>query len=255
MKGLGIRWRGIAVLAVAVAAAMAALSIAAVAVGEPPVRVVDDNLEAIFNGGVALGRPAKFRPTRAAMALSARFATRDGSHVPALRRFLLLADRHVDFDVRGIPVCRLDQIRDEFSRDAEDVCRGALIGVGWASPEVSASSRRIAPTVGPRLLVFNGGVEKGVTTVFVHTYLDAPVSRAFVATVKVRRVRSGPYGLVAIATIPSIAAGQGSLTSFTLVLQEGIRASCPEGKLSADGTAIFATGARLGATLTRKCVS
>jgi hypothetical protein len=235
---------------------MVAFSIAGVASGEPPIRVVDGNLEALFNGGILLKAPSKTKPTRAAVVLSARFETRDGSHVPALRRFLFLGDRNVDVDVRGIPICRLDRIRGKFTRDAEAVCRGALIGTGMASSQVLLSTRQKPISgPGPRLLVFNGGVKKGVTTIFIHTYLEAPVSQAFVATVRLKPIRVGPYGLAAVATIPRIAAGKGSLTSFNLNLLRGIRATCAEGDLSAEGTAVFANGARLGATLTRKCVS
>ncbi len=240
---------GVAVLLVAVVTAGAASSDRY----SRPVRAAKGNLEALFNGAVYLKAPSKTRSTPAAAVLSARFTTRDGSHLPALRRLKILADKNVDVDVKGIPVCGRSEIQGKFSWEAEDACRAALVGVGSLTTEVQIAARRATPIVGPRLLVFNGGARKGVTTFFVHTYLEGPVPQTLVATVKAKRVRSGPYGLSVVATIPRIAAGQGSLTSFNLSLRKGITATCATGRLSAKESAVFADGTQLQARLNRPC--
>lgn len=250
IAGGSLRIAGISV-AVLLAAVVAASS-ASAPWNARPVHVAQGNLEAFFTGGAFLEAPSKMRPTRASVVLSAKFATRDGGHLPALRRFLLLADKNADVDVQGIPVCRRSEIAGKFSREAEDACGAALVGSGTLATEVQIPERRMAPIVGPRLLIFNGGVRQGVTTFFIHTYLEGPVPQALIATVRVKRVRSGPYGLSAIATIPRIAGGRGSVTSLSLRLRRGIMALCA-GRLGAKATAAFSDGTRLQVRLSHPC--
>src|SRR5689334_4501249 len=98
--GNGSRFAGVAV-------AVAVLLVAVVTAGATssdrysrPVRVADGNLEAFFNGAVHLEAPSKTRSTPAAVVLSAKFMTRDGSHLPALRRLKILGDKNLDIDVK-----------------------------------------------------------------------------------------------------------------------------------------------------------
>lgn len=223
------------------------------ATDERPVQVVEGNLATTFNGAFLPRKLSKTRPTRAAVTLSAKFGTLDGTHVPALRHFRLLGDKDIEVDMRGFPVCRLSEIEGKLSRDAEDACGDASIGSAYVETRAAISSRRVRPIEPPRLLAFNGGVRKGVTTIYLHTYLDAPVSRAFVATVKVRRVRLGGYGLLASVTLPRVVAPAVSVTSFGLTLSEGVRATCTDGRMNADFTAVFANGQRLGGQIERSC--
>lgn len=218
-----------------------------------PVQVIEGNLEALFNGGIAPKKLSRTRPTRAAVALSGKFGTRDGTHVPALRHFRLLGDRDIEVDMRGIPVCRLSEIRGRFSREAQEACGDASVGGAQVETRAAFSSRKVRPIVPPRLLAFNGGVRRGVTTIYLHTYLDAPVSRAFVATVRVKRTRLAGYGLLATVTLPRVDTPDVSVTSFSLTLLRGVRATCTDGRMSADFTAAFANGQRLGAQIERSC--
>jgi hypothetical protein len=248
-----LRFAGISVGVAVLLAAVVATSSASTPWNARPVHVAQGNVEAFFNGGAHLEAPSKTRPTRASVVLSAKFMTRDGGHPPALRRFLLLVDKNADLDVHGIPVCRRSEIEGRFSREAEEACGAALVGSGTLSTEVRFPERRMAPIVGPRLLVFNGGVRRGVTTFFIHTYLEGPLPQALLTTVKVKRVRSGPYGISAIATIPRIARGRGSVTSLDLRLRRGITAVCAVGRLGAKATAVFSDGTRLEARLSHPC--
>lgn len=223
------------------------------ATDERPVQVAAGNLEALFNAGISPRKLSKTRPTRAAVTFSARFGTRDGTHVPALRHFRLLADKDIEVDMSDVPVCRLSEIRGRLSREAEAACGDASVGSAQVETVAAVSSRRLRPDVGPRLLAFNGGVRDGVTTLYLHTYLDDPVSRAFVATVKVKRVRLGGYGLLASVTLPRVVTPAVSVTSFGLRLIRGIRVTCSDGRVNADFTAVFANGQRLGAQIERSC--
>lgn len=225
------------------------------ATDERPVQVVDGNLEALFNAGISPRKPSKTRPTRAAVTFSGRFGTLDGTHVPALRHFRLLGDKDIEVDMSGIPVCRLSEIKGKFSREAEAACGDASVGSAQIETEAALSSRGMRPMVGPRLLAFNGGVRNGVTTIYLHTYLSDPVSRALIATMKVKRVRLGGYGLLATVTLPRVVTPAVSVTSFGLRLLRGIRATCGDGRMNTDFTAVFANGQRLGARIERSCAS
>lgn len=235
------------------AAAIMALvwTLATTAAAERPVSVVDGNLEAVFNGGIAPGKLSKVHPTPVRFILSARFRTLDGSHAPALREIQFEADRHARVDVGGIPICRRSQIEGKDTKAAEKVCTDSIVGTGWADAEVQFSDLELPP----KLLVFNGGSRRGVTTLFLHAYLSTPVQRAVVTAVKIKRVKNGRYGLMATAKVPAIAAGSGSITSFRMLLDKRIvSATCSDGKLRARIAARFADGRELSRGLTRSCV-
>ena len=136
---------------------------------------------------------------------------------------------------------------------AREVCGKALIGSGKTDVEIKFPEQE--PILAhSELLAFNGGVKGGVTTFFVHAYLTAPVTAAVVTTVKIKKIRKGRYGLLATGTVPKIAGGSGSPTFFTLTLKKGIvKATCPDGHLSAHGTAVFANGTKASGTVLRPC--
>jgi hypothetical protein len=79
----------------------------------------------------------------------------------------------------------------------------------------------------------------------------------------VRKTDKGRYGLTAVAAIPVIAKGNGSVLDFKLTIKrlftyEGERRSyamarCFDGHLSAGVTGVFADGMTLTGTLLRPC--
>jgi len=80
------------------------------------------------------------------------------------------------------------------------------------------------------------------------------VTAAVVTTVKVKKIHKGCYGLLSTAAVPKIAGGSGSVTFFTLTLKKGIiKATCPDGKLQARGTAVFADSTKATGTVIRPC--
>jgi hypothetical protein len=105
------------------------------------------------------------------------------------------------------------------------------------------------------LLVINGGFSGGTTTLYIHAYFSAPVTGAIVTTLKIKKVKNGRYGLKTVATIPKIAGGSGSVKSFNLAITKRgvLSAKCPDGKLQANATAIFADGTKASAPIVRTC--
>jgi hypothetical protein len=81
------------------------------------------------------------------------------------------------------------------------------------------------------------------------------VTGAIVTTVKIKKVHNGRYGLQSVASIPKIANGAGSVKSFNLAItKKGVlMAKCPDGKLQAKATGIFADGTKATGSIVRTC--
>ena len=234
---------------------VAVLAIAGLAAAATWERVVVGNLEVQYNGGFSPKKMSKTKPTPIAFNVAAKVASLDENekHPPALKEFLIEGDKHATLSVKGIPTCKSGQIQSTDSKAARKACGPALIGSGKTDVEIKFPEQQ--PIIAhSELLAFNGGSRGGVTTLYIHAFLTAPVTAAVVTTVKVKKIKKGRYGLLSTATVPKIAGGSGSVIFFTLTLNKGIiKATCTDGHLNAHGTAAFAEGARLSATVTRPC--
>jgi hypothetical protein len=251
-----------AVATVGAVAVFAALLIAGIAAAEAPVKVRTGNLELTFNGGFTPKVLSKTKPTPIKLAVSGKIATLDGTHPPALKEFLLETDKNGAVNVRGYPICKSGQLQSQDSAHAEAICKKAIIGKGTTNVEIAFPEQKPIP-VSSKLLVFNGGEKGGVTTFFIHAYITVPTPAAIVTTVKIKNIHKGRFGTESIASIPKIAGGSGSVTSFSLsVFKEftykGKKVSvltlkCPDGKIQAHGTAIFSDGTKASAEVIRIC--
>ncbi len=221
------------------------------------------NLKITVNGDFKPHKLSKTKFQPIELTASGKIETKDGSHPPALKEFLLESDKNGAINVKGFPTCKKSKLQATDTKHAEKACRPAIIGTGTTdigilfeeSSEIQAHSK---------LLVVNGGVKGGVTTLYIHAYITKPVASAVVTTVKIKKIHKGPYGLLSIASIPKIAGGAGSVKSFNLTIEKGLigphpkrfsplTARCPSGKLQAHGTAVFSDGTRLSAGFVRPC--
>ena len=233
----------------------AILVVAGIAVAAPWQKVIVGDLEVQYNGEFTPKVISKTKPTPISFNVAAKIASLDPAerHPPAVREVVIEGDKHGSIDVRGIPTCTSGKLQSRTSKAAREVCGSALIGSGKTDVEVKFPEQ--APILAhSELLAFNGGVKGGVTTLFIHAFLTAPVTAAVVTTVKIKKIHNGRYGLESIATVPKIAGGSGSPTFFTLTLKKGIiSATCPDGRLQARGTAVFADGTKANGTVVRPC--
>ena len=208
-----------------------------------------------YNGGFAPKTLSRTKPTPITFNVAAKIASLSAEepHPPALREFLIEGHKHGTIDVKGIPTCTSGELQARPSDAARKVCGPALIGSGKTDVEVKFPEQR--PLIAhSELLAFNGGTRGGVTTLFVHAFLTAPVTAAVVTTVKVKKIHKGRYGLLSTATVPKIAGGAGSVVFFTLTLKKGIvKATCTDGQLKARGTAVFADSTKVMGTVVRPC--
>jgi hypothetical protein len=235
--------------------ALIAVSLVGVATGaNTPVTVQQGNLKFTFNGGFSPTTLPKKKMAPIKLQASGKIETLDGSHPPALKEVILETDKNGAINTKGIPVCKSGQLQARDTKAAEKACKGSIIGTGQTTVEVQFPEQRPID-VNSKLLVLNGGTSGGKTTLFIHAYFSAPVTGAIVTTVKIKKVHNGRYGLKSVATIPKIANGSGSVKTFNLAItKKGVlTAKCPDGKLQAHATSIFADGTKASAGIVRTC--
>jgi hypothetical protein len=235
-------------------AALIAVSVAGIATGAKPVVVEAGNLKVTVNGEFIPTKLPKNKLAPIQLKASGKIETKDGTHPPALKEVILKTDKNGAINVKGLPKCKSGQLQSRDTKAAEKACKSAIIGTGQTTVEVEFPEQRPID-VNSKLLVFNGGFSGGTTTLYIHAYFSAPVTGAIVTTVKVKKKQQGRYGLSSVATIPKIAGGSGSVKSFNLAItKKGVlTAKCPDGKLQAHATSVFADGTKAAATIIRTC--
>lgn len=246
----------------ALAVLVALMSAALASAGNAPVKVRVGNLEFVANGGFSPTVLPKKTLAPIAFSAEGKIATLDGTHPPALKEVLVEADKNTSVFVKGYPTCKSGQLQSQDTAHAEAICKSALIGKGTTNVQIAFPESKVVP-VASKLLVFNGGESGGVITFYIHAYITVPVPAAIVTTVKIKKIHNGRYGMLATATIPKIAGGSGSVTSFSLKIDKKytykgnsvsvLNAKCPDGKLQAHATAIFADGTKASAEVIRTC--
>jgi hypothetical protein len=244
--------------------ALGALTVAgfASAAGEGPVTVTVGNLKFVANGSFSPKGLSKTKPTPITLNAEGKISTLDGTQPPALEEVLLETDKNGSVNVKGYPTCRLGQLQSTDTAAAEKACGSAKIGEGTTNVQVQFPEQNPI-TVNSKLLVFNGGESGGKTTFYIHAYFNAPITGAIVTTVKISKIHKGRFGLLADATIPKIANGYGSVTSFALKINKGLKykgktfnplsAKCTDGKLVVNAVGKFSDGTQTQAEIVRAC--
>lgn len=244
--------RGGYVAAVIAVVALAGLTLVS-SVFAKPEKVIVGNLEVEYDGGFSPKALPKNKLTPISFFLWSKLRTLDDKHPPAIKEFKLEGDKNVVVDVKGVPACTSGRLQSRTTAAARKACGPALVGSGTTDVEVQFPEQPPID-VHSELLAFNGGFKGGVTTLYIHAYLTAPVTAAIVTTVKIKKVKKGRYGTESIASVPKIAGGSGSVTYFKLKFDKGIIfAKCPDGRLQAHGTGVFADGTKASATVIRPC--
>jgi hypothetical protein len=169
-------------------------------------------------------------------------ATSDATHPSALREATINFDRNIALDTRGLPVCHPPE-SDIRIASLRQICRDSIIGGGSADFEV------VFPKEQPirdhsRLTIYNRGVRNGVTTLISAAFIDVTVPAMIVTTIEISRSHRRSGGLQAVARVPVVAGGNGSLLDFKLRIgrlfayrgsrRSVMAARCPRGELGVD---------------------
>jgi hypothetical protein len=244
----------------AIGAALA-LILAVSAWAEPKVVQVG-NLVFRDKGFISPSKLPRHRQAPIAAILNDEIRTVDGSHPPAIEGVVADFDKNIEVNARGLPVCRQAQLVARSSAAVKRACPDAIVGSGKAAVEVTFPEQAPILARGP-IYLFNGGVHGGTTLLLIHTYVNVPAPTAVIATVELTRIHRGRFGIHAVAQIPRIAGGAGSVTEFRLTIhrtfayegkqQSYLTASCPTGTYYAEGKVHFSDGTALMVTHALPC--
>jgi hypothetical protein len=242
--------------------ALVAFSAVGIASAEKPVVVEAGNLKLTFNGGFTPKALPKKTFAPIVLDVSGKIQTKDGSQPPPLKEFILETDKNGYIDTTGYPKCTSGKLQARDTKTVEQICGPSIMGEGQTSVSVAFPEQPPIPAKS-KLLLLNGGTSGGKTTLYVHAYLTQPITTAIVTTVKISKIHNGRFGTKAVASVPPIANGAGSVTSFNLTVNKNLKlqgkkfsalfAKCPDGHLNAHGQAIFKDGTKAEAEVTRPC--
>src|SRR3954447_22388375 len=246
------------VLALGALVAVSVVGIATAAGGEGPVTVKVGNLELTANGGFSPKALSKTKQTPIELSAEGSVKEADGSHPPAARELIIEGDKNAEVHTKGIPTCKSGQLQATDTTAALKACKSALIGEGQTTAEVAFAEQKPI-SVPSKLLVFNGGEKGGKTTLFIHAYFSNPISGAIVTTVTITKHKNGRFGTQAIAKIPQITGGSGSIVKFNLNIKKNvaghnpISSTCQDGKLKVHVEGKFEDGTKATTEIVRAC--
>ena len=246
------------ILALGALVAVSVVGIATAAGGEQPVTVKVGTLELTANGGFSPKALSKTKQTPIELKASGEVKEEDGSHPPAIREVILEADKAGEVHLKGIPTCKSGELQARETSAALKVCKSALIGEGQATAEVALPEQKPID-VHSKVLVFNGGEKGGKATMFIHAFFSEPVSGAIVTTVTITKHKHGRFGTLAVAKIPQITGGHGSIINFNLNIKKNvagknpISSKCEDGKLKVHVEGKFEDGTKAKTEIIRAC--
>jgi hypothetical protein len=236
-----MRWLAVVLTAVAVATASAAAE--GVDIGTPIVPTM--------HFGVSPTKLSRKPPTHVRLSLSGTYKTADGTHPPALRELRLGGDRHLAFDLKGVPVCT--RVHSDYRGALEDSCGDAVIGHGKLTVEVEFPEEP-PQTVSGDLTLYNGARKGKAWRLLASAWLPAPVTGEVPIPISIRKVDEGRVGWIATATVPKIAGGSGFITAYSARIgKRFLEATCGGGRLELRVDSSFADGTKLRQTGIRTC--
>jgi hypothetical protein len=243
-------------------AATAVVAVAGIATAAAPTVVRAGNMILTVNGNFSPTALSKTKLTPLKLSVNGSIRTVDGSHPPAAKTITVDFDKNGTTNAKGLPVCTSGALQARDTTAAKKACPDAIVGKGTTTVRVAFPDQTPFSATGP-LVLFNGGVKGGTTLLLIHAYVSVPAPTPIVTTVRIKKKNNGKFGTEAVASIPTIAGGSGSVTDFALTVdrkftykgkkQSYLLAKCPTGKLYAHGTAQFTDGTRIAGDVVRKC--
>lgn len=199
-----------------------------------------------FDGGVLPEALPKHEMASVVVKLRGQISTENGGQPSALRELTIDFDKNGALNATGLPACGRSQLEARNTSAIQHVCRESIVGTGTAHVAIASSDQEPIPLP---LTLFNGGVRGGTTTLFIRSSITVSTPVPIIATVKLSRVHKGRYGLQAVAKIPPIAEGNGSLLDFSFEVkrlftykgtqESDAMARCPDGHLNAEISSLF----------------
>jgi len=251
--------RARAALPFAVALALA-VTLGPAALGAQTVRA--GNLIITVDGGFTPKRLPAREPAPITLRAESTLRTADGGRIPAARNLTLDFDRHTGIDTKGLPTCKVGKLHNTLTAQAKRICAESLVGTGRAGAEIYFPEQEPFFASGA-LLIFNGPPKGGQPRLVFHVYAQVPAPTTFVTTADLSRIGRGTYGTRVEIKIPSIVAGQGSLSFARMTIRKSwkhrgrqrdlLLATCPTGRFFVRGNLSFADGTKMSGKVIRSC--
>jgi hypothetical protein len=191
-----------------------------------------------------------------------RVSTEDGELPPILEKLTLLFDKHGSVVTKGLPVCTEGKLIATTTAQARALCPGAIVGTGFGKAVIAFEESRPISATSP-ITIFNGPHRHGNPTVLAHAHLTVPAPTTFIVPIEIQKVHQGRFGYKVEATIPKIANGAGIPISGSISIGREwtykgkrlsyINASCPDGRLVAQGQFRFKDGTFMQGSLSKPC--
>lgn len=173
--------------------------------------------------GVKVSVTGKLRPTvlprHGAAPIQVRLGGKIGlvgpGALPKLTRLTIELNRNGHLDPRGLPSCRIREIRPSTTREALAKCGAALVGEGSFSANVKLPEQSPFPSQG-KVLAFNGRY-RGRAAILAHIYGTEPAPTSYVLPFTIAHA-SGTYGTVLRVNFPEVTGEWGYVTGLEMNL-------------------------------------
>jgi hypothetical protein len=219
------------------------------------------NLIVTVEGGFTPHKLPKKEPASITLSARSTIRTADGTHLPALDFLKLEFDKHTGVYTKGLPVCTTAELQNTLTTQAKRLCPGAIIGSGQAGAEIAFPEQEPFFAKAP-MVIFNGPPKNGHPVFIFHVYAHVPAPTTFITTAEISK-SSGLYGTSVYIKIPTIVAGQGSLSFAELSIhkkwshkgkeQTLLYGTCPSGHFFVRGALTFKGGFKMAGKVVRSC--
>jgi hypothetical protein len=220
------------------------------------------NLVVTVEGGFTPHKLPKADPASITLSARSTIATADGTHLPALDFLNLEFDKHTGVYTKGLAVCTPAQLENTVTAQAKRACPDAIIGSGQAGAEIEFPEQAPFFAKAP-MVIFNGPPKNGNPVFIFQVYAHVPAPTTFVTTAEIGKKASGPFGTSVYIKVPTIVAGQGSLSFAELSIhkkwtvkgkeQTLLYGTCPSGHFFVRGELTFKGGFKMAGKVVRSC--
>jgi hypothetical protein len=220
-------------------------------------------LELTFNADFSPRALPKTERAAVAFTIAGAIRTTDGSLPPALEELVFELDRNSSLDGSALPRC--GKSSRDIARTLDEIkkiCKDAIVGGGKATFWIAFPENSPIPAV-TDLVVFNGGAERGVTTLYAAGWIATPLNRMIVLPIEISKKVKGRIGTKATLAVPKVAGGFGLLTDLSLTLRRRIAGKnpragimslkCPNGRFLVRIRGTFADGTLVRGEFPRRC--
>lgn len=173
------------------------------------------NLFITFNGDIEPETLPRDERAPVTVSISGQVRTLSGEKPPSLRELTIGINRDGHLETRGLPVCRQAQIAHASTKEALEVCGGALVGEGRYKARLAFPEQAQTPSQG-KILAFNGKIG-GQAAIIGHVYGDDPVPNIGIIPFKISHP-GGTFGTVLAGSVPESLSRWGYLKRISLSL-------------------------------------